>query len=265
MMNITIDIETIPNQTPGALDKFLAEAFDNFKAPSTLTKEQAAAELGITDKDAIKFTSKDSMIAQWVEHFREQKAPEAAGQAWRSTALNGAKGELAVIGYAINDEPAATLWRTDLHADSEVDLLHRFFACMAKEIGRHNSNKAAVRLIGHNIEAFDMRFLFQRAVIRQVRPTINLQLGRYSDYLFDTMTAWAGYQGRISLDALCEALGIPSPKNGIDGSLVWDYVKSGRILEVANYCAGDVEATRKVFNRMTFNGVDVDATLDIAA
>lgn len=252
MIDITIDIETIPDQTPGALDKFLAEAFDNFKAPSTLTKEQAAAELGLTDKDTIKFTSKDSMIAQWVEHFRQQKAPEAAEQAWRSTALNGSKGELAVIGYAINGEPAYTFQRADLHASSEIDLLGEFFSCMAKEISRHNSHKTAVRLVGHNIEAFDMRFLFQRAVIRQVRPTLNLNMSRYSDNLFDTMTTWAGHQGRISLAGLCEALGIPSPKDDIDGSKVWDYIQAGRIDEVAAYCAKDVQATREAFWRMTF-------------
>lgn len=252
MIDITIDIETIPDQAPGALDKFLSEAFDNFKAPSTLTKEQAAAELGITDKDAIKFTSKDSMIAQWVEHFRAQKAPEAAEQAWRNTALNGSKGELAVIGFAISDEPARTFQRVDLHASSEVDLLGEFFSCIAKEISRYNSHKTAVRLVGHNIEAFDMRFMFQRAVIRQARPTLNLNMSRYSENLFDTMTAWAGHQGRISLANLCEALNIPSPKNDIDGSKVWDYVQAGRINEVAAYCARDVEATRSAFWRMTF-------------
>ena len=114
-------------------------------------------------------------------------------------------------------------------------------------------------MIGHNIEAFDMRFMFQRSVIRNVRPTLNLNMSRYSDNLFDTMTAWAGYQGRISLDALCKALGIPSPKNGIDGSKVWDAVRDGRIDEVATYCAADVDATREAFLRMTFANSEMAA------
>ena len=259
MIDITIDIETIPDQTPGALDQYLVNAAENFSAPSTLTKEQAAIDLGMTNKDEIKFTSKDAMIARWVEHFREQKAPEAAEHEWRKTALNGSKGEIVVIGYAVNSEPAKSLQRVDLTQAGEVDLLQRFFSSIRQDIARNNSHQAGVRLIGHNIEAFDMRFMFQRSVIRNVRPTLNLNMSRYSDNLFDTMTAWAGYQGRISLDALCKALGIPSPKNGIDGSKVWDAVRDGRIDEVATYCAADVDATRQAFLRMTFANSEMAA------
>jgi predicted PolB exonuclease-like 3'-5' exonuclease len=66
------------------------------------------------------------------------------------------------------------------------------------------------------------------------------------------MTAWAGARNRVSLDKLCKAFGIETPKGGIDGSKVWDYVKAGKIDEVAAYCARDVEATRKVYKRLTF-------------
>ena len=66
------------------------------------------------------------------------------------------------------------------------------------------------------------------------------------------MQIWAGRGNRIKLAELCEILGIPSPKDGIDGSQVWDYVQSGRIEEVAEYCKKDVIATREAYNRMTF-------------
>lgn len=252
MLDIVIDIETIPDQRAGALDEFLTEAKDNFRAPSTLTKEQAANDLGLTDKEEIKYTSKDSMLARWVEHFGTTKASEQAEQEWRKTALNGAVGEIAVIGYAIGDLPVASIYRDDLSAESERSMLEQFFQQLEREVLALNGNKFDVRLIGHNLEAFDLRFLFQRSIIRRVRPSVNLNLSRYSDKLYDTMTAWAGYQGRISLDALCKALDIPSPKNGIDGSKVWDFVRDGRIEEVAQYCRDDVKATHQIYRRMTF-------------
>jgi len=51
---------------------------------------------------------------------------------------------------------------------------------------------------------------------------------------------------------LCRALGVESPKGEIDGSRVWEYVKAGRLYDVAEYCKKDVEATRQVYKRMTF-------------
>ena len=81
MIDITIDIETIPDQTPGALDQYLANAAENFSAPSTLTKEQAAIDLGMTSKDEIKFTGEDAMLARGVEKTTE-------GETWKTLLLN---------------------------------------------------------------------------------------------------------------------------------------------------------------------------------
>jgi len=38
----------------------------------------------------------------------------------------------------------------------------------------------------------------------------------------------------------------------IDGSKVWQYVQDGKIREVAEYCAKDVERTRQIYKRMNF-------------
>lgn len=252
MIELTFDIETIPDQRPGALDAIMADTLANFKAPSGLTKEQAANDLGMTDKDEIKYTSKDAMIARWEKELAGIKSVEVAEAAWRKTALDGSRGEIAVIGWAFGDEPPNALHRDMESHDGERDLLREFFLDLKDHISMKGGSFRDVRFIGHNIEAFDLRFLFQRAVINGVKPPVSLTPSRYSDSLYDTMTVWAGWQNRISLDALCRALGIPSPKNGIDGSQVWDYVRDGKIIEVADYCAVDVTATREAYRRMTF-------------
>ncbi len=53
-----------------------------------------------------------------------------------------------------------------------------------------------------------------------------------------------------SLDVVCYNLGIPTPKDGIDGSQVQDFHDAGRDKEILDYCERDVVATAKVFRKM---------------
>ena len=119
----------------------------------------------------------------------------------------------------------------------------------------------AAQIIGHNVSAFDLRFLVQRSMILGVKPHPVLARAAAckpweTDRVYDTMVQWAGVGNRISLDKLCKALGIPG-KGDLDGSKVWDYVQAGRIAEVADYCADDVRKVWAVYQRMTFARVEV--------
>ena len=249
-MNIYLDIETIPDQSPQSLQTFIDAEKENFKAPYSLTKEQAAAELGITDKDEIKYTSKPAMIEKWEHEMAATKAVEVATGKWRKTALNGGYGQVLIIGYAIGDNTPETLQQTE--GFSEAQLLTAFFADLENRINASHGHHAAVTFIGHNIE-WDLRFLYHRCVIHGIKPSLQLLHSRYSNNIFDTMQAWAGYSNRISLDELCKILNIPTPKDGIDGSQVWDFVQAGRIEEVAAYCRRDVEAVRAAHHRLSFS------------
>lgn len=240
-MNVFIDIETIPNQKPNAMSEILAAVKADFKAPSTLTKEQAAADLGITKSDEVKFTPKSAMIERWEREMAEIKSPEVADQQYRKTALNGGYGEIYCIGYAIDDnEPKIA------KGETETETLQQFFSAIKPTV-------SMPLFIGHNLTAFDLRFLWQRAAINQVKPPVKLIHSQYSDCIFDTMTAWAGYGNKISFDELCKILNIPTPKTDeLDGSKVWDFVQAGRGEEVQEYCLRDVAAVREVFKRLTF-------------
>lgn len=65
------------------------------------------------------------------------------------------------------------------------------------------------------------------------------------------MSKWAGFGNRVKLDTLAQAFGVGG-KGDIDGSMVHDYYAAGRINELIEYCANDVEMTRAVYKRMTF-------------
>lgn len=258
-IDLTIDIETIPDQNPEAL-KNIAEKME-FKTPSALGKNEAYAELiaaNLSTEDEMLGMDKNAVVALWTERFAPSKKLEAAHAEWLKTSFDGAFGQIAVIGWKINNNPAKSIMRNSPESSDEIDLLKRFNAELKKDLAEakgESKTTPKIKLIGHYAESFDFPFLFKRHVICGVKPCIDFQPSRYSEDLFDTCTKWAGFQGRIKLDTLCKVLGIPSPKeNGLDGSKVWEYVQNGRIAEVAEYCEGDVESTHAVYKRLTFQG-----------
>ena len=103
---------------------------------------------------------------------------------------------------------------------------------------------------------FDLRFIYQRSIVHKVRPTHNLSFARYRDYpIYDTMREWAKWCGAtVGLEYLALALGIPTPKQGIDGSRVFEFYQQGRLDEIVKYCQRDVETTRLIYKRMIFEG-----------
>lgn len=250
-MNIVIDIETIPDQRQGALEAFITDARENFRAPSTLTKDQAAKDLGLNDASEIKFTSKDAMLARWEAEFAATRAVEVAELAWRKTSFDGGAGRIAVASIAIDDDPPINFFSDSWQA-SERNILLDMFETLAQSYDPSAMTRPC--FIGHNHVTFDLPFIWKRAIILGIKPPAFLPRNPRpwdNDIVFDTMTQWAGAGNRISMDALCSALGIPG-KGGMDGLMVWDYVRSGRIEEVAEYCAGDVERTRAIYKRLTF-------------
>jgi predicted PolB exonuclease-like 3'-5' exonuclease len=51
----------------------------------------------------------------------------------------------------------------------------------------------------------------------------------------------------VSLEDVCDLLGVESPKDAMDGSEVYPAVQDGRIAEVADYCERDARATLQCF------------------
>lgn len=248
MIHFFLDIETIPAQDAAVQARYADDARQHFKVPATLTKEQAAQDLGIIDKDLIKSSSKDKLLAQWQSEFKDQAIHTLAQEAWRKTALDGALGHLCVIGYAIDAEPPMALSSAD-PAD-EALLLRSFFNVIEHTCQIRPHEK--ITFIGHNLIDFDLRFLFQRAVILAVQPPAQLPLCAkpWDERLYDTLQRWGSQRGG-SLDKISKACGLQG-KGEINGSMVWPYVQAGRLDDIANYCKHDIELTRQLYLRMTF-------------
>lgn len=221
-MNIFLDIETIPGQKPGLRELLAAD----ITVPGSYKKAES--------------------IAEW----EAQQKPQLVEEAWRKTALDGAHGQVACASIAIDDGSPICFWEEDW-ATAEPKILHNLFSTIEQAYDPSSMTRPV--FIGHNIAGFDLRFLYHRAVINGVRPATAIPFGAnaWDSQVFDTMFEWAGRNKYVSLTKLCEALGIDG-KGDIDGSKVWDYVRAGRISEVASYCDGDVLRVREAHRRLTF-------------
>jgi hypothetical protein len=220
-VDLFIDIETVPLQR--GIDEFKERVNGEIKPPASLKKLET------------------------IEAWYADEHPRLIEEAYLKTSLNGTLGEIAVIGWAVDDSPVNTLY--GVSGQTEADVLRTFFDALRDQVSQRIPRK-----VGHNILGFDLRFLFQRAVINGVKPTIPMHHdARYNgEYVFDTMLAWAGWGKYIKQAELCAALGLPCSKGDLDGSKVWPMIQAGRIKEVAEYCAGDVEDVRRVYRKMQF-------------
>ncbi len=233
MTIIILDIETIPSQKPGARDQVRA----SLKPPGTLKKAESIAGWWATEADS------------------------AVEDAYRKQSLDGGlAGEIisiAIVGYDLDDDPGWVLCRAQ--GEPEAELLRRFSVAVVERIDR--AARSLVDgfnfaqdpyFVAHNA-AFDLPYIWHRCIVNGVRlpfkfPSPTARAGK--DYGC-TMLAWAGYGNRVSLDALCRGLDVPSPKDGgIDGSQVYDAWLAGEHERIAAYNLRDTMATEDVWHRL---------------
>jgi len=239
-MNVYLDLETLPAQSPDAIAELKRQA----------EEEKAAIRPPSNYKDEAK-------IAEYVA-AKQAEIDADADDRYRKTSFDGAAGQICVIGVAFDDEPPVTFWSKDW-AGTERQIMGDFFEELKYRFEPSRDRRPV--FIGHNLVGFDLRFLFQRSVMLGIRPPVWMPVNPrpWDDSVFDTMTAWAGFGNRVSLDKLCRSFGIATKGSEIgeeiDGSKVWDFVQAGRISDVAKYCAGDIERTREIHKRLTFQSV----------
>jgi predicted PolB exonuclease-like 3'-5' exonuclease len=159
----------------------------------------------------------------------------------KKLSLSAATAKIICLGYAI--EPSLTN-TVDVLEGQETDIIKNFWKLAA------DSNL----FVGHNILDFDLRFIYQRSVIHQIKPSRDIPFSRFRNApIYDTMHEWSKWgREHTSLDALAKALGIPSPKENLDGSKVYPYYRAGRLGEIIAYCKRDVDSVRQIYHRLTF-------------
>ena len=140
----------------------------------------------------------------------------------------------------------------------ETELLTAFAELMNQyfnDVTKHN-------ICGHNLREFDIPYICRRMVVNGVELPTLLQLhGKKpweTKYLIDTMDLWkfGDYKHYSSLKLLTGILGIPSPKDDIDGSQVGKVFYEDQDLDrIAVYCEKDVVAVIQIM--MKFKRMDI--------
>ncbi len=186
---------------------------------------------------------KESFPELKILHGKKKDKEKDFEQYLINTSFDGAFGRILCIGYAADNEPAQIIYEEG----GEKAMLQKFW-----DIARY-----ADLFIGHNVMDFDLRFIYQRSIVNGVRPPenlLNLPFARYrNNPIFDTMKEWVKWANlSVGLEHIALALNIPTPKDGIDGSQVWDFYKKGKIGDILEYCKRDVETTRAVYKKIIF-------------
>ena len=113
----------------------------------------------------------------------------------------------------------------------------------------------AFRFVGHNIKEFDIPYLCRRLMALGIPLPKYLQISGMKPWetnLVDTMHQWRFGDTRhyVSLDLLAHTLGIPTPKDDIDGSQVQRvFYEDGDLDRIKKYCVKDVVTTARVMQR----------------
>jgi len=111
-------------------------------------------------------------------------------------------------------------------------------------------------LCGHNAKEFDFPFIARRMLIHGIQIPQKLNLFGKKPWEvphLDTMELWkfGDYKTFTSLKLLTNVLGIPSPKDDIDGSEVGKVFYIDKDIDrIITYCEKDVIAVAQVFLKM---------------
>ena len=108
---------------------------------------------------------------------------------------------------------------------------------------------------GHNIKEFDIPFLCRRMLVNNISipDCFDFQnMKPWETPVVDTLHMWrfGDYRHYTTLKLLAAALGVPSPKDDIDGSQVGDiYWREKDLQRIAKYCQKDVTTVANVILR----------------
>lgn len=133
----------------------------------------------------------------------------------------------------------------------EAGLISDFFAAIQQFAARIPQ----LTFSGHHIREFDIPYICRRAIINNLAlPDQLVFYGKkpWEINLLDTMHLWrfGDYKHYISLKLLAGILGVPTPKDDIDGSQVATvYWEEKNLERIVTYCQKDVLTVAQVLLR----------------
>ena len=143
------------------------------------------------------------------------------------------------------------MFRTTSFYGDEIKILKDF-----KNLLISHFSQAKHLLCAHNGKEFDFPYIARRMIINKVELPYKLNLFGKKPWEvphLDTLDLWkfGDYKTYTSLKLLTNVLGIPSPKDDIDGSEVYRvYYEEHDIDRIIAYCEKDTIAVAQIFIRL---------------
>lgn len=162
------------------------------------------------------------------------------------------------VGYFVFKGEVRNFRVTSFYGD-EIELLKDF-----KNLLIEHFSQAKHLLCAHNGKEFDFPYIARRMLIHGVKLPYKLDLFGKKPWEvphLDTMELWkfGDYKHYTSLKLMANVLGIPSPKDDMDGSMVRDvFYEENDLDRIVTYCELDVVTTAQVFLRLRGNDLLVD-------
>ncbi|TDQ28715.1 3'-5' exonuclease [Tenacibaculum caenipelagi] len=154
------------------------------------------------------------------------------------------------VGYFVERKGESQLRITSFYGDNEFKLLQDF-----KNLLDTHFNHPNHLLCAHNGKEFDFPYIARRMIINRVDLPNKLNLFGKKPWEvphLDTMDLWkfGDYKHYTSLKLLTTILGIPSPKQDIDGSEVANvYYQEKNLSRIVEYCERDTVAVAQLLLR----------------
>jgi 3'-5' exonuclease len=124
-------------------------------------------------------------------------------------------------------------------------------------------------LCAHNGKEFDFPYMCRRLIINQLTIPNILNLSGKRPWEIphlDTMELWkfGDYKNFTSLNLLAQVLGVPTPKDDMDGSMVHDvYWRENDMPRIVNYCQKDVITVAQIFLRLNNEQLILSENIEI--
>ena len=194
-----------------------------------------------------------SLWRRKAENMMRDKPAPTAEELYDRAAIYAEFGKIICISCGVLSGPPADrkLLLKSFAGDDEKELLLNFYDLLHRW-GSENQKY----LCAHNGKDFDFPYLCRRMIIHGMKLPSVLNLSGKKPWEvphIDTMELWkfGEYKSFISLNLLAHTLGIPTPKDDIDGSQVGEVYWSQQDLpRIVTYCQKDVATVAQVYLRL---------------
>lgn len=189
--------------------------------------------------------------AKWQDKYKETNGDMTLNEVWiQKAGLHAEYAKVVCVSFGFYDEDMSPRIAS-FYGDDEKDVLTK----VAKVI--NNSDAKGNILGGHNIERFDIPFLWKKMLSHGIKPPYSLSVLDKKPWdlkLFDTAKVWSGGSWKesfTSLDTLAAVFDVDSPKQDMKATEVHgQYWFSSGLEKIKEYCEQDIRATMEISDKI---------------